>query len=333
MKTNTMSSSSNPPLLGLIAAFAAIYVIWGSTYLGIRYAIETIPPLLMAGTRFLAAGLALYAFARSRGAAVPSRVEWRDAVIAGALMLALGNGGVTWAQQVIPSSVAALLVALTPLWMVLFDWWRPAGVRPRALVMVGLAVGSTGVALLVRGNGSYGGTAQTWGVLVLLASSMGWAFGSILNRQARKPASPLLTVAMQMIAGGVILSGLAVVRGEWAEFSLTAVTLRSAGAWLYLTVAGSLIGYTCYVWLLHAATPARVATYAYVNPFIAVLLGCTIGREPFSRELFVAGIFIIVAVALIVRGGAPQTGPWAGSTRNSCRLEPLISRQGSESTN
>ena len=307
MKNKDMTSA--PSVSSVIAAFAAVYVIWGSTYLGIRYAVESIPPFLMAGTRNLAAGLLLYTFARVRGDLAPSRVEWRNAVITGALLLTIGNGGVTWAEQVIPSSVAALVVALTPLWMVLFDWLRPDGVRPRPFVIAGLTVGFVGVALLACGHGNHHGQAYGWGIAALLAASMSWAFGSIFNRQARKPASPLLGVAMQMIGGGVLLLGLAVVRGEPAQFSFNRVTPLSAGAWLYLTAFGSLVGYTCYVWLLHASTPARVATYAYVDPFIAVLLGCTIGHETFSHELFVAGMLIIAAVALIVRGGAAKTAP------------------------
>ena len=306
MKNETTVPASTPRMWLVIAAFAAVYVIWGSTYLGIRYAVESIPPFLMAGTRNLAAGLVLYAFARSRSETKPSLIEWRDATIAGGLMLTIGNGGVTWAEQVIPSGVAALLVALTPLWMVLFDWLRPAGTRPRALVIAGLAVGSIGVALLARGHGDNSGSARTWGVIVVLLASMSWAFGSIFNRRARKPASPFLSVAMQLIAGSSLLLVIAAVRGEAAHFYFAQVTALSFGAWLYLTVAGSLIAYTAYVWLLHATTPARVATYAYVNPLIAVLLGCTIGREAFSHELFVAGALIIVAVALIVRGGAPK---------------------------
>lgn len=304
MKNQTTSSAPSTWLV--IAAFAAVYVIWGSTYLGIRYAVESIPPFLMAGTRNLAAGLVLYAFARWRGAAAPSGIEWRDAAVAGGLMLTIGNGGVTWAEQVIPSGVAALLVALTPLWMVLFDWLRPAGVRPRVLVMIGLLVGCAGVALLARGNGDHPGNAHAWGVAMLLVSSMCWAFGSIFNRQARKPASPFLSVAMQLIAGSSLLLVIALAAGEASQFSPGRVTARSAWSWLYLTVAGSIVAYTAYVWLLHASTPARVATYAYVNPLIAVLLGCTIGQEVFSRELFFAAALIIVAVALIVRGGARQ---------------------------
>jgi drug/metabolite transporter (DMT)-like permease len=302
-----------PPVYGVIAAFAAVYVIWGSTYLGMRYAVESIPPFLMAGTRNLAAGLLLFAFARARGRVMPSRIEWRDAAVTGGLLLTVGNGGVAYAEQVIPSGVTALLMALVPLWMVLFDWLRPHGVRPRPLMAVGLAVGFAGVALLARGQGNHSGPAHGWDVVILMASSVSWAFGSIFGRGAQKPASPLLGVAMQMIAGGSLLLGLAFARGETSQFSFDRVTLLSAGAWLYLIVAGSLVGYTCYVWLLHATTPARVATYAYVNPFIAVLLGCTIGREVFSHGLLVAGGLIVLAVALIVRGGARQAATAAPS--------------------
>jgi drug/metabolite transporter (DMT)-like permease len=303
---NNKTMFSTPPVWGVIAAFAAVYVIWGSTYLGIRYAVESIPPFLMAGTRNLAAGLLLYAFARARGGTAPTRIEWRDAAISGGLLLTIGNGGVTWAEQVIPSSVTALLVALTPLWMVLFDWLRPQGARPRPFVIAGLTVGFMGVALLAHGQGNHTSLAYGWGIAALMAASMSWAFGSIFSRHSHKPSSPLLGVAMQMIAGGGLLLGLAAARGEASQFSFGQVTRLSAGSWLYLTAAGSLVGYTCYVWLLHATTPARVATYAYVNPLIAVLLGCTIGRETFSHELLVAGGLIILAVALIVGGGTRQ---------------------------
>lgn len=306
MKTKTAipdAPERHAPLWLVVAAFAAVYIIWGSTYLAIRYAVESIPPFLMAGARHLAAGLALFAFARSRGAG-PTLAQWRDAVIAGALLLVIGNGGVTWAEQKVPSATAALLVALVPLWMVLFDWLRPGGVRPGAWVGAGLAAGIAGVALLARGHGEHHEASYGWSVAVLLAASIGWSFGSIFNRHARKPSSPFMAVALQMIAGGVILLALGGTQGEFQQFKLAQVTALSFGCWLYLTVAGSLIAYTAYVWLLHASTPARVATYAYVNPLIAVLLGCTLGHEVFTHELLVAGALIIIAVALIVRGGS-----------------------------
>jgi drug/metabolite transporter (DMT)-like permease len=311
MKTKTTGSESPPlrhePFWLVVTAFAAVYIIWGSTYLCIRFAIESIPPFLMAASRHLAAGIVLFAFARLRGATAPSLAQWRDATIAGTLMLVIGNGGVSWAEQRVPSGTAALLVALTPLWMVLLDWLRPGGIRPRALVSAGLVVGIIGVALLARGHGEYHEAAYGWSVVALMAASFSWAFGSIFNRTARKPTSPFLGVAMQMIAGGAILFGVSATQGEFAQFHFAQITRISFGSWLYLTLAGSLIGYTAYIWLLHASTPARVATYAYVNPLIAVLLGCTLGHEIFSHELLVAGALIIVAVVLIVRGGT-QSG-------------------------
>jgi drug/metabolite transporter (DMT)-like permease len=304
-RASTPATAHKPaPLSLIVTAFAAVYLIWGSTYLGIRFAVETIPPFLMAGARHFAAGLILFTFARLRGVALPSLIQWRDATIAGILMLMIGNGGVSWAEQRVPSSTAALLVALTPLWMVLLDWLRPGGVRPRALVGAGLLVGFVGVALLARGHGEQHESGYGWSVLALFAASVSWAYGSVFNRTAHKPVSPFMGVAMQMITGGAVLFLLAGTQGEFGQFHFAHVTAISFGSWLYLTIAGSLIGYTAYIWLLHASTPARVATYAYVNPLIAVLLGCTLGHELFSREMIIAGVLIIFAVVLIVRGGA-----------------------------
>lgn len=308
-KMKTETNHQPAPLWLVVAAFAAVYVIWGSTYLAIRYAVESIPPFLLAGSRNVVAGLLLFAFARVRSAASPTRMQWRDATIAGGLMLMLGNGGVTWAEQTIPSSVTALLIGLTPVWTVLFDWLRPKGTRPGLLVGPGLAVGFTGVALLARGNQNGAGSHYGWGVVALIAASIGWSLGSIFNRSAEKPASPFLSVSLQMITGGVLLLGLSAVSGELKTFSLAQVTLLSFSAWFYLMAAGSIIGYTAYVWLLHATTPARVATYAYVNPLIAVLLGCTIGREPFSHEVMVACALIVAAVVLVLRGGTVKPTP------------------------
>jgi drug/metabolite transporter (DMT)-like permease len=288
----------------VVAAFATVYLVWGSTYLGIRYAVDSIPPFMMAGARHLVAGVVLFAFVYWRGVAMPKWIEWRDAAIAGILMLVIGNGGVTWAEQRIPSGVTALLVALVPLWMVLLDWFRPGGTRPRVWVSVGLLMGIAGVTLLARGHGEHHESAYGWSVAALMIASICWAWGSLFSRSARKPKSPLLAVAMQMIAGGTVLLLLAAAQGEFGRFAFNHVTRVSFGSWLYLTIAGSLIAYTAYVWILQVSTPARVATYAYVNPLIAVILGCTFGHEMFSRELIVAGALIVLAVVLIVRGGA-----------------------------
>jgi drug/metabolite transporter (DMT)-like permease len=320
MKTENQIALSAVTLPRLIAAFAVVYVIWGSTYLGIRYAVESIPPFLMAGTRHLVAGVILFGFALLRGAKLPTAREWRDAAILGGLMLVIGNGGVTWAEQMIPSGVAALLVALTPLWMVLLDWWRPGGVRPHFLIGIGLVFGLAGVLLLARHQMS--GAASGWGVVALLAASICWALGSIYNRSAKKPASALLGVSLQMLTGGAVLVAIAGMQGEWQKFSFAAVTPISFWAWVYLTVAGSIIAYPAYIWLLHATTPARVATYAYVNPLIAVILGGTLGREIFTREIYFAGGLIIIAVMLVLRGGATTASAKPRATTPAPALSP-----------
>ena len=301
------------PFWLVVTAFATVYLVWGSTYLGIRYAVQSVPPFIMAGTRHLAAGVVLFAFTRWRGVAAPKWIEWRDAAIAGTLMLVIGNGGVTWAEQRIPSGITALLVALVPLWMVLLDWLRPGGKRPRAWVGVGLLIGIAGVALLARGHGEQHESAYGWSVAALMIAAICWAWGSLFSRSARKPKSPLLAVAMQMIAGGAVLLALAGAGGEFGQFAFQHVTRISFVSWLYLSIAGSLIAYTAYVWILQVSTPSRVATYGFVNPLIAVVLGCTLGHEVFSRELIAAGALIVLSVILIVRGGAQSTGPKAKS--------------------
>src|SRR5262245_59909858 len=320
MKTEATSSQLSAPLWLVVTAFVTVYIVWGSTYLAIRYAVESIPPFLMAGMRNIVAGAILFSFARWRGDGAPTRIQWRDAAIAGGLMLLLGNGGVTWAEQMIPSGVAALLVALTPAWMVLFDWLRPKGVRPGPFVALGLVIGFIGVALLARNRPSGTGSAYGWGVLALMVSSIGWSLGSIYNRSANKCSSLVLAGGMQLISGGVLLLATSFLTGEWSRFSISQVTWLSFGSWLYLMVAGSLIAYTAYVWLLQVSTPARVSTNAYVNPLIAVLLGSTIGHEPLTHDVLIAAALIITAVVLVLRGGAvkPQKTDMTATQSRMC---------------
>jgi len=303
--------SQRPPLALIIAAFAAVYVIWGSTYLAIRYAVDSIPPFLMAGSRFLVAGALLFAWARWKGLPWPRWVEWRDATIAGSLMLLGGNGGVTWAEkQAIPSSVAALMVAIVPLWIVLLQWRNGTDARPTPGALFGLALGFTGVALLVlNGKGDDGQALNLAGLAALLIATITWATGSLFSRHAVKPKSALLTIGMQMIAGGAVMMLVGVGAGETRSFDPGAITAESAWAWFYLMTFGALIGFTAYVWLLQVCAPSKVSTYAFVNPVIAVVLGCTLGNEPFSLRLFLATALIGVAVLLIIRGGAKQKFP------------------------
>ncbi|HEU5050209.1 MAG TPA: EamA family transporter [Gemmatimonadales bacterium] len=294
----TPTARSRPPRALVVAAFAAIYIVWGSTYLAIRVAIETIPPFLMAGTRFLIAGLVLYAWARLRGAPSPSRSNWRAAIILGALFLLFGNGGVVWAEQTVPSGIAAVLVALLPIWTAIIEWIRPPGKRPGAAVTVGLVTGFAGVALLLAPG--VGGTAiDPVGGVVLMLASLSWAYAGIISQEQPLPGSAVLSSGMQMLAGGALLTVLGVLTGEGAALELDAVTPRSAAALLYLIGFGSLLGFSAFAWLLRVSTPGRVATYAYVNPVVAVFLGWLILGEPLGLREIVAAAIIVGGVGLI----------------------------------
>lgn len=294
-----------PPFGLIIAAFAAVYVIWGSTFLGMAVAVESIPPLLMAGSRAFIAGCLLYAVMRIRGASRPTFRHWLNAAMIGGLLLSVGNGGVSWAQQTVPSGIAALVVSAVPLWMILIDWLRPRGHRPHSLVFVGLALGFVGVALIIAGKDSSGnGVVDPIGGMVLIAATVFWAIGSVWSPFLAKPADALLAVATQMISGGGLLIIAAAITGELRGFDVRNVTQASAIAFSYLTFVGSLVGFTAYVWLLQVSTPARVSTYAYVNPLIAVVLGRVVRDEPLPSTVLLAGALIIVSVIFITLQGA-----------------------------
>jgi drug/metabolite transporter (DMT)-like permease len=287
----------------LVLAFLGVYVSWGSTYLAIRFAIETIPPFSMAGVRFLIAGGVLYAFLRLRGERRPEPAHWASAALVGALLLGMGNGGVTWAEQRIPSGVAALLVAGTPAWMVLFDWLRPGGNRPGGAVVAGLALGGSGIVLLVGPGELMGGSGfDLLGAAVVLFGSMCWAFGSILSRSLRLPPSIMLLTAMQMIVAGALLTAVGVTSGEPGRLVWSEVSLLSLGALAYLIVFGSWIGFGAYLYLLRVTTAARASTYAYVNPAVAVLLGWALAGERVDARMLWAMLLIVGGVALITLG-------------------------------
>jgi drug/metabolite transporter (DMT)-like permease len=289
----------------LLAAFASLWLIWGSTYLAIRLAIETLPPLLMSGVRFLVAGVLLYVWMRRRGEPRPTAPQWRAASLIGALLLLFGNGGVAWAEQTIPSGLAALIVAIVPAWMVLFDWFGGAS-RPRPAVVGGLALGFVGVGVLVGPEDLFGGTAvDPVGALVICVGTIAWASGSIYSRRAALPQSPQMTTAIQMLWGGGWLVVAGLLTGEAARIDPSGVSLRSAAAWAYLVIFGSIIAYGAYVYLLRHTEPAKASTYAYVNPVIAVLLGWLIADEPMGPRVLIAVAIIIPAVALIVSFRSP----------------------------
>ncbi|HVR74081.1 MAG TPA: EamA family transporter [Planctomycetota bacterium] len=294
---------TRPPAGRVLLAFMIIYVVWGSTYLVIKWAVETLPPFLMGGARFMAAGLILYGWARLRGIARPSLEHWKAATIIGASLLLGGNGCVAWAASRLPSGVSSLLVATTPFWIVGFEWMRRGGVRPALQVLVGLAIGFVGLALLVDpAQMSGGGGVDPLGAVVVLLGTLFWAAGSIYSRSAPLPSSWVLAGGMQQLAGGALLLLAALVSGEVASFDVSAVSQRSALSFLYLVVIGSFVAFTAYIWLLKASTPARVATYAYVNPVVAVFLGWALGGERPTPRMGLAAAVIVLAVVVITTG-------------------------------
>lgn len=298
-------AGSDPPTAMVVAAFAAVYVVWGSTYLAIRFAIETLPPFAMASVRFLVGGSLLYAVVRPR-AGRPTRTQWRSAAIIGVLLLGCGNGGVVWAQQWVPSGLAALLVASVPIWMVFIDWLFGGGPRPNRSLLVGLVLGLFGVGLLVSSEQIGAGSRESFlGGLALLFASFAWASGSIYSRSADLPSSPFLTTAMQMLAGSVALALMSVVSGEATGWSAGTLSLKSVLALAYLIVFGALVGYSAYIWLLRVSTPARASTYAYVNPVVAVFLGWLFADEQLDARAAIAMVVILVSVVVVtIHGGA-----------------------------
>lgn len=296
----------------LILAFAAVYTIWGSTYLAIRVGVETIPPFLMAGARFLLAGTIMTAWARSRGAPWPTSRQWRSLLVVGFLLLVGGNGALTWAEQEVPSGLASLLVATVPLWMVLLDWARPGGVRPGGGVFAGLALGLVGLAVLVGPELSEGlrpGSGpgpSALGIGVILLGSFSWAAGSIYSRGADLPRAPLLGIGLEMLSAGAMLAVISLLSGEAARLDPAAVSTRSFLSYLYLVVFGALVGYTAYIYLLRNATAAKVSTYAYVNPVVAVFLGWLLLDELVTLRTLAGAAIIVVAVALITLARAPR---------------------------
>lgn len=278
-------------------AFLLVYVIWGSTYLAIDRAIQTIPPFVMAGTRFLVAGAVLYAASRLLGAPKPERGEWRPAAIVGLFLLLGGNGGVVQAQVTVPSGLASLIVAGVAIWMALFEALRPGGRWPSRPVALGLLGGLGGVALLIWPRGE--GRIDPWGATALVAATISWALGSIYARGVRLPKSPFVATAVEMMAGGAGLLLLAIPTGQWGMLDLKSVTTTSILAVTYLAVFGSIVAFTAYVWLLSVRPPSLVATYAYVNPVVAVFLGWFFLGETLSPRMFVAAGAIIASVAVI----------------------------------
>jgi len=292
-----------PRKIQTVSAFAALYLIWGSTYLGILFAIQSIPPFLMAGARFLLAGLIMFAIARTQGPLRSTWAEWRTALIVGACLLLGGNGGVTLSEKFIESGLASLIVATVPIYITLLGWLFGMIPRPAPIVWAGLAGGFLGVAILLGPAlrfSSGGGTHPAIGISILLLSSFIWSAGSLYSRTAKHAPSPFLGAAQQMFCGGLLLMLAGSFVGEPRHFHPANITTLSLGAFAYLVLIGAIVGYTAYFWLLRRCDPAKVATYAYVNPIVAVLLGAFFAHETITLRTLLAAALIIGSVALII---------------------------------
>ncbi|HVY39629.1 MAG TPA: EamA family transporter [Polyangia bacterium] len=323
----TAGAGPAPSRAALLVAFATLYVIWGSTYLAIRVAVVSWPPLILAAVRFTLAGAGLYAWLRVRGAPRPTRREWGGAAVIGTLLLGGGNGLVCWAEQWVPSGEAALIVASVPLWMTALPWMLGRARMPHPLALAGVALGLAGVGLLVgsaapRAQTVAAGHALLGGRVALLLASLSWSVGSLVasslassapGSQARRlalPRQPAMASALEMLAAGPIIAAGAAVKGEWGDFHLAAVSGSGWTALVYLIVFGSFAGFGSYVYLLKHASPARVSTYAFVNPLVAVLLGTFFAHEALAARTLAAAALIVCAVAAVVLGTAGRrAGP------------------------
>jgi len=296
-----MEPQTKPSRLGLISAFAAVYIIWGSTYLGIKVAIQTIPPLLMSGVRYFIAGLAVYVISMATGAARPKLKHWKNTAIIGALLLLMGNGGVAMAETMIPSGIAALIVCSVPIWFALFGWLFFKKGKPGAKTIAGIILGFIGIIVLVGpGNLMPGGTGINLnGVIIITIGTVGWSMGSLFASRADLPTNHLTTTGMQMLCGGFLLIVAGLMKGEYNQFRWMEVSAHSLLAISYLIIFGSMVAFSAYSWLVRVASPGLVSTYAYVNPVIAVFLGWLFLHEAVDQYTIIGSAIIVGALILI----------------------------------
>jgi drug/metabolite transporter (DMT)-like permease len=282
-------------------ALLALYIVWGSTYLAIRFSVETIPPFLHASLRFLISGAILYIWRRAAGDPAPTAGNWKATAIVGTALLLGGNGLVGWAEQTVPSGIAALMITTSPFWLVLFESLRAGGTKPTWQAILGLVIGFAGVFILVGPAEITGveGDFDTFGIILLLLAPLFWSMGSIFAKGADMPKSTLLSTGMQMLTGAIALFIVSLIRGELTGFNPGLVSMRSWWALIYLITFGSLVGFVSYGWLLHNAPISLVSTYAYVNPVVAVLLGSLLADEPLNGRILIAAAIIIGSVVLI----------------------------------
>jgi drug/metabolite transporter (DMT)-like permease len=302
-RTNRMTTSPAPSRGAILLAFATIYIVWGSTYLGIRVAVETMPPFLMAGMRFAVAGTLIFTFLKAKGAAWPTLSQWKHQAVIGIFLLLGGNAVVSWSEQRTPSGITSLILGASPLFMVLLDWIRPGGKRPTVGLIIGVGVGIAGIALLLGPEAIPAGYRPPMvDVLALIGASLSWWIGSLYSKHVSTGTPLLMASAMQMVCGSISMLLVGLSLGEGSALRFAAISPRSWIAFSYLIVAGSVVAFPVYVWLLEHSTPAKVSTYAYVNPVIAVVLGWAILGEPMNLRILVAAAVIVGAVAIITIG-------------------------------
>jgi drug/metabolite transporter (DMT)-like permease len=300
-------AEQHPARLAVLAAFAAIYLFWGGTFLAIRYAVTEVPPALTIAIRCLGGALLLYAWLAWRGGMErPTARQWLNSLVAGVFLFVGCHGVLAWAEQRVSSGQAALFLTSIPLWLVLLTSLRERR-APSRLVVAGLILGTLGVGLLVRGNGAWSGTLLDR--LALIASGLSWAIGSLIGRHGARASSAAQSTAMQLAAGGVAVLAVSLATGELTGWSPAAVSGRGAIAVVFLVIAGTVLGFGAYTWLLRVSTPAAVGTYAFVNPVFALGLAWALGDEPFSARTIVAAVTVLGAVLLIWKSSASSPSP------------------------
>ncbi|MBC2724604.1 EamA family transporter [Desulfosporosinus sp.] len=287
----------------IVSALLAVYVFWGGSYLAMKIAIETIPPFILGGTRFVAAGLILFIWEICRGHKTPTKSQWLYGTFLGIIMVFIAQGGIIWAQQFVPSGIAAIIFATVPLWMTLISWLLQGAKRPNNFVAFGLVLGFFGMVLQVKSSLLGVSVSQgSWmGYIVLFLAAITWAWGSVYSRVFPQPESPFMSIALQMITGGAFFFVVSHFAGEWKQFDILLVSFDSLFSLGYLVFCGSIIGFSSYIWLLKVADTALVSTYAYVNPVVAVFLGYTLAGEPLTLNDALVAVLILTSVIIISR--------------------------------
>jgi drug/metabolite transporter (DMT)-like permease len=286
--------------LKILTAFVAVYFVWGTTYLAIKYAIETIPPFMMMGMRSLLAGIVLYGWGRLRGDTNVVRNQLPSLVLIGALFFLIGHGALAWAQQTVPSGVAALLVSSEPIIIALFEPFFTREGRVGKRTLLGMLIGISGIVVLVLPQGLNFENVNLLGSFGILLGASSWASGAIYSRVAKLPRSPLITGGLQLLFGGMLLIIMSFILGEWSDFNFSQVVVRSWLGLMYLVVFGSIITFSAYTWLLTVTSATRISTHTFINPIVAVLVGWAFGGEALTKGMLIAALLIIISVYLVL---------------------------------